>query len=199
MRSDEDLTAKARIRDAALELFARADRVSMRSIASRAGVSPALVVHHYASMEGLREACDAYVVALTRGTGEDPLDNPEGLGAMLEAAEPVRRYLARRLLDGSQAAGALFDEIVDDVAVWLERGSAEGWARPTADPRARAAVYVTWLIAPMALGEHLARVLGVRDIHDMDALVRYSRVSVEMLSHGVFSDERVLRAWKELS
>src|SRR5699024_10363215 len=54
----EDRTARARERDAALELFAEhgEDRVPMRQVADLAEVSPALVVHHFGARAGLREA-----------------------------------------------------------------------------------------------------------------------------------------------
>ena len=199
MRLDSDFTARARIGNAALELFGAegVNRVSMRAIAAKAGVSPALVVHHFGSKEGLRAACDQYVISLVRGDPDDPVDlgDASGLAAMLQEAEPVRRYLARAFLDGSAEAAALFDEIVEATGIWLERGTAEGWARPAEDPRARAALYVTWLLAPLAFGEHLSRVLGVADLHDLDATLRYSRTSLDMLTHGVFTDERLLAAW----
>ncbi|GAA3012448.1 TetR/AcrR family transcriptional regulator [Streptosporangium longisporum] len=199
MRSDSDLTARARIGNAALELFGSegVNRVSIRAIAAKAGVSPALVVHHFGSKEGLRAACDHYVISLVRGDPDDPVDlaDTSGLAAMLEAAEPVRRYLARAFLDGTEQAAALFDEIVETTAAWLQQGSDEGWVRPAADARARAALYVTWLLAPLAFGEHLSRVLDVADLHHTDATLRYSRTAVDMLTHGVFSDERMLSAW----
>jgi AcrR family transcriptional regulator len=57
---DNDLTARAAIRNATLRLFADRgpDAVSVRAIASEAGVSPALVLHHFGSKAGLREAVD---------------------------------------------------------------------------------------------------------------------------------------------
>ena len=62
--SREDLTTRARIRDAAVDLFARDGfaHVTVRRIATEAGVSPALVIHHFGSKEGLRAACDAHVL-----------------------------------------------------------------------------------------------------------------------------------------
>lgn len=59
-----DLTATARIRNAAIELFARDgfQKTNVRAIAAAAGVSPALVIHHFGSKDGLRAVCDEYVL-----------------------------------------------------------------------------------------------------------------------------------------
>lgn len=46
--------------------------------------------------------------------------------------------------------------------------------RLTEHPRTRAAIYVTWLLAPLAFDEHVARVLGVEDLHDIDVTLRFS-------------------------
>ncbi|GAA5057098.1 AcrR family transcriptional regulator [Thermocatellispora tengchongensis] len=198
MRSaEDDLTARARIRNAALELFGAegVGRVSLRAVATRAGVSHALVLHHFASKEGLRQACDEYVVSLVRGGPEADLGDTAGLAAMLEAGAAVRRYLGRAFLDGTPQAAALFDEIVEATQRWLEQGVREGRVHPSQDPRARAALYVTWLLAPLAFGEHLARALDVPDVHDMEAMLRFSRAGIEMFTRGVFAGEDALDAW----
>ncbi|WP_090944190.1 TetR/AcrR family transcriptional regulator [Nonomuraea jiangxiensis] len=199
MRSEtDDLTARARIRNAALELFGTegVNRVSLRAVAARAGVSHALVLHHFGTKEGLRQECDAYVISLIRGgPGVEALEDTGGLAAMLEAGAPVRRYLGRAFLDGTPAAATLFDEIVEVTGRWLEQGVAEGWARPSDDPRARAAIYVTWLLAPLAFDGHLSRVLDMSDVHDMDATMRYSRAGIEIFTRGLFTDDRALSAW----
>src|ERR1700752_1197302 len=67
MRSaQEDRTARAVIRDEALRLFAARgpDGVTVRQIAAAAGVSPGLVLHHFGSKEGLRQAADEHVLGL---------------------------------------------------------------------------------------------------------------------------------------
>src|SRR6188508_3529955 len=58
-----DLTAKATIRNAALRLFADRgpDAVTVRDVAAAADVSPGLVMHHFGSKAGLREAVDEHV------------------------------------------------------------------------------------------------------------------------------------------
>ena len=73
MRS-ADLTAAARIRDAAIEQFAQHGfAVGLRTIAEAAGVSAALVIHHFGSKEGLRKACDDYVAEEIRNSKSEAL------------------------------------------------------------------------------------------------------------------------------
>ncbi|WP_433270895.1 TetR/AcrR family transcriptional regulator [Actinosynnema sp. CS-041913] len=191
MRSD--LTSRARIRDAALARFG-ADGVagaSVRAVAADAGVSPALVVHHFGSKEGLRRACDEFVLDAIRAGGS--ADAGE-LADVLHAATPVRRYLARALLDGTDAATALFGEIVVRTERWLAEGEAEGWVRPSADARARAVTYVSWQLAPLVLGDQVGRLLG-GDPAGTGVAVRGARAGLEMLTGGLFTDDRWLAAF----
>lgn len=60
----QDLTAKARIRNAALELFAALgeEGTSMRRIAADAGVTVGLIVHHFGTKDRLREVVELHVV-----------------------------------------------------------------------------------------------------------------------------------------
>jgi AcrR family transcriptional regulator len=196
MRSASDLTARARIRDAALARFG-ADGIagtSVRAVAADAGVSPALVVHHFGSKEGLRQACDDFVLEGIRSGGEAAAD---ALGEVLQAATPVRRYLARALLDGTPAASALFDEIVERTQEWLASGEEEGWVRPMSDPRGRAVTYVSWLLAPLVLGDQVGRLLG-GDPAETATAVRGARAGLEMLTNGLFADDRWLAAFSKI-
>ncbi|MDX8141487.1 TetR family transcriptional regulator [Lentzea sp. NBC_00516] len=197
MRSASDLTARARIRDAALARFGT-DGIagtSVRAVAADAGVSPALVVHHFGSKEGLRQACDDYVLDSIRSGGEASV---EALDEILQAATPVRRYLARALLDDTPAAGALFAEIVERTEAWLATGEEEGWVRASADARARAVTYVSWLLAPLVLGDQVGRLLG-GDPAETATAVRGARAGLEMLTHGLFADDRWLKAFTDIN
>ncbi|USX53905.1 TetR/AcrR family transcriptional regulator [Lentzea sp. HUAS12] len=195
MRSASDLTARARIRDAALARFG-ADGVSattVRTVAADAGVSAALVVHHFGSKEGLRRACDEHVLEAVRAGGEISL---ESLGEALDSATPVRRYLARALLDDTEAARRLFTEIVERTEAWLAGGEEEGWVRPTSDARARAVTYVSWLLGPLVLSDQVGRLLG-GDPAETTTAVRGARAGLEMLTRGLFTDDRWLAAFTE--
>src|SRR5438876_6578471 len=141
----EDLTARARIRDAAMRLFTErgTDGTTVRDIAKAAGVSGGLVRHHFGSKEALRHACDSYALDHIMRIKERAL--LEGQLADLEfmsAAHPtillIYRYLARSMVDGSPAAASMFEEMVELAEQWLARH------RPgqTADPLGYAAVLV---------------------------------------------------------
>lgn len=199
--------ARDRIRDAALDRFGRdgVNRVTVRAIAADAGVSPALVLHHFGSKEGLRQECDRYIVATLRDARNDAVVEDvrggeiDGLAALLDSAAPVRRYLARALLDESAAAGALFDEIVAAAADWLADGVRAGWVAPSDEPRTRAAIYVSWLLAPLVFGEHIARTVGLHEVPETEFTQRYVRVMVAMLTDGVFTDGRCHDSWEKPS
>ena len=141
--SDEDLTTRARIRDAAVDLFGREgfERTTVRAIAAAAGVSPALVVHHYGSKERLRTACEEHLLDLVKqgktaalAGGEAP--SVQGYLAQVAGAEPLMRYLSRTLTDGGEAARRVFTGMVEDTADYLAAASEPG---PSGPPRTRPA------------------------------------------------------------
>ncbi|QRY51555.1 TetR/AcrR family transcriptional regulator [Mycolicibacterium septicum] len=123
--TNEDLTAKARIRNAALDLYSKSgpDRISLRAIASEAGVTLGLVQHHYKTKAGLRDAVDQLVVDyFATALAEVPdVEHPADLAAardeavrrMLEANPPVLDYVRRAVLDPSGENLHLLDVLVD--------------------------------------------------------------------------------------
>lgn len=123
--TNEDLTAKARIRNAALDLYSKSgpDRISLRAIASEAGVTLGLVQHHYKTKAGLRDAVDQLVVdyfatALAEvPDAEHPADlagaRDEAVRRMLAANPPVVDYVRRAVLDPYGENLHLLDALVD--------------------------------------------------------------------------------------
>jgi TetR/AcrR family transcriptional regulator, regulator of cefoperazone and chloramphenicol sensitivity len=192
----EDLTARARIRDAALRLFAERgiDGATIRDIAKAAGVSPGLVRHHFGSKEALREACDSYALERLMRIKEQALQ--EGLGAnpgFLQSVHPtvllLYRYLARAMVDGSSAAAALFDEMVELGEQWLARHNPD----VSADPRAYSAVLVAMQTGLLVLHEQLSRALGA-DILSREGNIRMSKAIVDFYSHALLSPEQAAQA-----
>ena len=107
---DRDLTAKARIRNAALDLFAEngPDAVSLRSVGAAAGVAHGLVVHHYQTKNGLQEAVEQYIIdRFAHALGEVPADltaaevarlRDAQVNEMLRAHPAIVDYMRRALL-----------------------------------------------------------------------------------------------------
>lgn len=146
----DDLTAKARIFDAAIEAFARfGNKASVRSIAEAAGVSPGLVIHHFGSKPALREACDQEVLKRYHQFEIRALISP---AAAVRAPETFSAdsammvgYILRCLIDGGVSGREFMKELLveteDIMKVSLERGvitssinesaRSEFWSRQT--------------------------------------------------------------------
>jgi AcrR family transcriptional regulator len=157
-----DLTARARIREAALRHFAEEGYrgATIRGIAQTAGVSPGLLRHHFGSKEELRAACDEYVFEILRRLNVQLLDDPGGVAAAQAAAKPLQRYIARALADGSATAAPLFDEMVTLTEQWLARADGARPDPPTVDRRIRAALITAMAAGLPLLHEHVSRALG---------------------------------------
>jgi AcrR family transcriptional regulator len=145
MRSaSDDRTAVARIRDAAIDQWGQHGfNVGLRSIAEAAGVSAALVIHHFGSKDGLRKACDDYIAEEIR-TGKaasmqtrDPADWFAQM-AEIESYAPLMAYLVRSMQSGSELAKMLWHKMIDDAEQYLDEGVQNGLLKPSRDPRARA-------------------------------------------------------------
>lgn len=192
--ADADLTALARIRAAAIELFAAQGfaHTTVRSIAERAGVSAALILHHYGSKDGLRAACDAYLLDFLRDektkaftTGSAPTtkaylrDHPE--------TRPLFDYMTRVLAEGGPTAEAMFDRMVADVRGYLAAGEAAGTVRPSVDEEARAVVHTAVGVSLLLLGPQVARHLGGDQLLDEGVVERYAAVTYELYAHGILT------------
>lgn len=201
MRSSDDRTAAARIRDAAISEFAAngVDGTSIRTIAATAGVSPGLVMHHFGSKEGLRIACDEFVAALIR----DVKGGAMASGGAFDVTAafrtvggiPAARYLARTLVDGSPHVADLVDEIVADAVEYVAVGVDTGMIKPSDYERERAAVLTIWGLGALVLHQHLERLIGVDITADLSqnpgAAAAYIGPVLEIYGEGVFTETTV--------
>jgi AcrR family transcriptional regulator len=143
MRS-ADLTAAARIRDAAIEQFGQHGfDVGLRAIAEAAGVSAALVIHHFGSKDGLRKACDDYIAEEIRGGKSEAMRSTDPATwfaqmAEIESYAPLMAYLVRSMQTGGDLAKTLWQKMIDDAEEYLDDGVRTGLLKPSRDPRARA-------------------------------------------------------------
>lgn len=158
----DDLTARARIREAAIRLFTEhgVDRTAIRDIAIAAGVSGGLIRHHFGSKDGLRLACDTYVfnelVRFKLEALEQGRADPDFLVTFDTRQVLLRRYFGRAMIDRSSAAASRFEEMVDGTEQWFKDHS----DYDLADTRACAAVLASMTIGVLAMQDHIARALG---------------------------------------
>lgn len=194
-----DLTAKARIREAALELFSRdgVGATSMRSVAARAGVSPSLVVHHFRSKTGLRDAVDDAVISAFGDAlaSVDLSGPPREVARQLETAvtgliggnRVVRDYLARGILEASPASHRLFDALMDLVETGLAALESSGHLVAGTDRAWRSYTVGFIVLGPVLLSHQIEARLG-DDPFDPAVVRARSACNLAVLQHGLFRD-----------
>lgn len=197
----EDLTARARIRNAALRYFTEYgfDRATIRDIARAAGVSPGLVRHHFGSKDALREACDAYALEelhayVERAMTDEGLNDPKIVAEARDPLHPYQRYLARALIDESEAAAQIFDEMVAMTEQLLHQIDKQRPDPPVADLRVRASLTVAMALGIPAFQTHISRSIGTDILApEGDRLLVLAMLDIQ--SHPTISPEtaRTLR------
>ena len=144
MRSVDDRTAIARIRDAAIEqLGQHGFNVGLRAIAQAAGVSAALVIHHFGSKDGLRKACDDYIAEEIRKAKSASMQTNDPAAwlpqmAEIESYAPMMAYLVRSMQSGSDLAKTMWRRMIENAEQYLDEGVRDGILKPSRDPKARA-------------------------------------------------------------
>lgn len=139
-----DMTAAARIRDAAIEQFGEHGfGVGLRAIAEAAGVSAALVIHHFGSKEGLRNACDDHIAEEIRNAKSEAMRSHDPATwfaqmAEIESYAPLMAYLVRSMQSGGDLATTLWRRMIDNAEEYLDEGVRAGTLKPSRDPKARA-------------------------------------------------------------
>ncbi len=194
-----DLLPRARIRLAALELLGTQgfDKTTIRQVASRAGVSPGLVIHHFGSKKRLRDAVDDGVLEVLQSdkatiiagaamgrVGDYLADFPE--------LWPTLTYVIRVLREGGPAADRMFDRMVELTEVMVDELGDQLSLRLGADRHAMITMLVTFSLGVAVLGDSVARHLGGTSLADPQVMARYSLASTEMLTHGIFADDGYL-------
>jgi AcrR family transcriptional regulator len=192
-----DLTAAARIRNAALAAFAEHGvlATSIRDVAAAAQVSPGLVQHHFGTKSGLRDAVNEYVVEiaseafaeLPEGGSADDIQQQLGdrITSFVRDHPTELRYVARSIADGDQAAVQIFNAFVEIARGLWERLAERGLLRPDAD--------LTWTplhVVVLNLGTVLFReaIEGHLEaaFFEPAQLDRWNEASNALFRHGVY-------------
>jgi AcrR family transcriptional regulator len=195
----DDFTARARIRDAAIDCFAATGfGATVRQIAARAGVSPGLVTHHFGSKDALRAECDAEVLRRVLELKEDGIRRPPGEAiariALLDGYGATFGYTLRSVGEGGEAGRRFLQDMIEDARAYTADAVAMGRVLPSADPDARVTLLVTQSIGGMLLQLNL---LGQTDYSDGVALMhllteRTTFPILELYTQGLLTDSTLL-------
>jgi len=205
MTSAQDTTAKAQIRECGLRLFAERgfDLVTVRDIAACAQVSAGLVLHHFGSKQGLRDAIDAHVVALFDTMHADAASNPDAFAAgephtvanfaevfaaQVPAGSPIPPYISRLLLSGDDLGKRLFRQWFEMSKVTLDVMDANGNLEPTPDREFMAAFMLVNDLAMILLHDHVADVTGTDPLAP-DGMQRWASTAFSVYLNGAFTKE----------
>lgn len=190
----QDLTPQARIRHAAVDLFGSQgfDKTTIRQIASRAGVSPGLVIHHYGSKNALRQACDDWVVEILLSEKQLLMVGP--MPAMTDYVEQhpelagVMAYLVAALREGGDLARTIFQRLLGLTDEMLVSAQAQGVVRPIADRGGVAAILVAMSCGLMLLEPEVAARLGGGSLTEPAVVRRYTAAALELFAQPLFTD-----------
>lgn len=191
-----DLTSVARIRNAALELFAeKGPRATVREVARKAGVSAGLVQHHFPTKAALRDAVNAHVVAIASDFfAVDPGEGPpvvvqrrlgDRVTAFVRENPSALRYVARAVADDDEGALEIFDAFVGIAKDQWEQLADASLLNPEAD--------LTWIplhvvilnLATVLMSSAISRHLP-EPFFSPKQLERWNSASNALFEHGVY-------------
>ncbi len=198
-RPVSDLTARARIRDAAIECFAEQGfGASFRTIAARADVSPGLITHHFGSKDALRAECDGEVLRRYEALKTGSLADPSAYLAK-HLAEPGEAavwlvYMLRAIHAGGTSAQGFLEHFIDSARQIMKASVESGLVRPSRDEEARLRY-----LAYQTMGALLIEFLMAPD-PSPDAFVESMRSTqrnqilptLELFAEGFLTDRRML-------
>jgi len=182
---------------AAIRLFGKhgIDATSLREVAKAAGISPALVVHHFGSKEGLVAAVDK--AALQEfGAAYSSGETAEGSDLLRQRAEQTARvmrerpeacaYLGRALVEGTPGSSRLFRLMIEEGNTEIDTLAEKGALREDAD-RLWATLQHFFLIwAPLSFMPLLEQEALGGSLLDEAILDRWVTANVELLEEGLY-------------
>ena len=193
----DDRKLSAVIREQAMRLFAEHgfSRVTVREVAAAAGVSPGLVMHHFGSKDGLKEAIDSRVAdEIEEMLSQLPTimeeSTQQSLGALmadwLDREPNLAGYMRRMLLDGGPTADALFRQFFDVATRSIRMLTEAGIMRGSVDVETQASFMLGADLAAILLRPQIERMTGI-DPLSRAGLSKWTAVAMDIYTNGIFA------------
>lgn len=188
------------VRDAAIAHFATAGfgKPGLDRIAHAAGVTTDDITALFGDEDGLRQACDDYVLQALVGWAHRKA-TLEGMGEVMRSyqADPDTYqaqidYLGRVVAENTPAAARFIDVLVDESELIIRAGMRDGTMRASDDPRALAVLTASNVVGLVIMAPHIERALGLPASQEQ-MLLRLALPALELYTHGLYSDDSYLR------
>ena len=191
MRSAE--TTREQLLKLAVEMFAEKGftGTSLRSIAKRAGVSPALLIHHFDTKEALiKEAISETLGSWVAGEKaammlDDESRQLQNWQAIMEKGSTPLNFFRQVLLAGGDYAQRLFDAAVSESEILLDQMKLAGRLRDISDKETTALIMTVSGLGSVLLMTHIEKTMG-GSISSDHVASRLMNSNNEMLRDGIF-------------
>ena len=185
-------TTREQLLSIAVEMFAEQGfaATSLRSIAKRAGVSPALLIHHFDTKEALiKEAISktlgSWVADEKAAILDDESKQLQNWQAVMAKGTTPLNFFRQVLLAGGDYAERLFDAAVSETEVLLDQMQSTGRLRDLSDKRTTALIMTISGLGSVLLMSQIEKTMGGPISSDLVAS-RLMTANNEMLRDGVF-------------
>ena len=161
------ITTRENLLEVATRAFARDGfaATSLRSIAKEAGVSPALIVHHFGSRDELIEECIVRALGLWVSEKQEFVDVSLSVaigqwqGAIDKHGDKLQ-FFRQVLVHGGDAANILFSRMVQEARIMIDSEMLKGKMRKVENPDDLALLMTLHGLAPLMLQNQVNKHLG---------------------------------------
>lgn len=196
-------SSREQLIDIAVEAFAANGfaATSLRGIAAKAEVSPALLIHHFGSREQLIDACITKSlgtwVSQKQGLGEVPFS--EALATWQQSLDQNRSkllFFRQVLIAGGDPAIRLLELMSREARQLIDQQQADGKVRDLNDPDAVALLMTLHGLAPLLLMDQVNQLLG-GDFMTGDLSARFAGANLEIYQRGIYTADPSTNEEKE--
>ena len=195
----DDLTARARIRDAALFCFAQHGfSAPLRMIADRAGVSVPLITHHYGTKDALRQVCDDWVLERFTQTKLLAIQRPDSVRDTLadtSQASVLMVYMLRCFLDATSSALAFFERYKEQLRQIMAKAAEAGLVTTADDEEERLHQLASQSIGSLLVEFVIHPPADPRHFIDQAYTSRAMLTQLNLYTHPVFTPSEALQTY----
>jgi AcrR family transcriptional regulator len=186
------IDTRANLIEVATNAFARDGfaTTSLRSIAKEAGVSPALVVHHFGSREKLVEECIVKSLGLWVSEKQQFVDVSLSTSlsqwqSSVDQHGSKLQFFRQVLLAGGEPANILFSRMVQEAQMVIDSQVEKGQIRKLENRDDLALLMTLNGLAPLLLQEQMANLLG-QSLAQTGLTDRLAKTTDEVYRRGIY-------------